>query len=74
MQAERDQLRREKANFQRMAKANADQAAVHRQMKEAGLIGQGDDGAWAIRNGPSLTDVVNETKAKAQLLNVQKRE
>ena len=39
-------------------------------MKAAGLIGQGDDGAWAIRHGPSLTDVQNESKAK--LLNVSK--
>ena len=35
---------------------------------------QGDDGTWAIRNGPSLADIQNESKAKAQLLNVQKRD
>ena len=74
MQAECAQLKAEKANFQRMAKSNAEQAQVHREMKAAGLIGQGDDGAWAIRNGPSLTDVQNESKAKAKLLNVQKRD
>ena len=43
-------------------------------MKAAGLIGQGDDGAWAIRNGPSLADIKNESKAKAQLLGVEKRD
>ena len=74
MQAECAQLKAEKANFQRIAKANADQAQVHREMKAAGLIGQGDDGTWAIRNGPSLADVARESKSKAQLLGVEKRE
>ena len=43
-------------------------------MKEAGLVGKGDDGTWAIRNGPSLKEVENQSKGKAQLLNVEKRE
>ena len=39
LQAERDRLQAEKANLQRMAQANAEQAEVHRQMKAAGLVG-----------------------------------
>ncbi len=74
MQAERDQLRAEKAQFQRQAQVNAEQAAVHRAMKQAGLVGKAQDGTWAISNGPSLKDMENQSKAKAQLLNVEKRE
>ena len=72
MQAERDQLRAEKANFQRIAQANAEQAKVHRQMKEAGLVGQNPEGVWAIKGGDSLANPEAGTKAKAQLLNVSK--
>ena len=43
-------------------------------MKEAGLVGKAQDGTWAISNGPSLKDMENQSKAKAQLLNVEKRE
>ena len=74
MQAERDQLRAEKAQFQRQAQANSNEAAIHRAMKEAGLVGKSQDGTWAIRNGQSLKDVENQSKGKAQLLNVEKRE
>ena len=74
LQAERDQLRAEKANFQRIAKANAEQAEVHRQMKAAGLIGLAADGTWGISNGQNLVSVAAESKAKAQLLGVEKRE
>ena len=68
LQAERDQWREEKAQFQRQAQANAEQAAVHRAMKEAGLVGKAQDGTWAISNGPSLKEVENQSKGKAQLL------
>ena len=74
MQAERDQLRAEKAQFQRQAQTNAEQAAIHRAMQQAGLVGKSQDGTWAIRNGQSLKDVENQSKGKAQLLNVEKRE
>ena len=74
LQAERDQLREEKANFQKVAQANAQQAAIHRAMKEAGLVGKAQDGTWAISNGPSLKEVENQSKGKAQLLNVEKRD
>ena len=74
LQAERDQLRAEKANFQRIAQANAEQAKVHRQMKEAGLVGQNPQGVWAIKGGDSLADPEAGTKVKAQLLKVQKNE
>ena len=70
LQAERDQLREKKANFQKVAQANAQQAAIHRAMKEAGLVGKAKDGTWAIAHGPSLREVENSSKGKAQLLNV----
>ena len=43
-------------------------------MKEAGLVGQNPQGVWAIKGGDCLTDPEAGTKAKAQLLNVQKRD
>ena len=72
MRAERDRLRAEKANLQRMAQANAEQAEVHRQMKAAGLVGQNDQGVWAIRGGDNVADEAAKSKNKAQLLNVSK--
>ena len=73
LQAERDQLRAEKANFQRIAKANAEQAQIHRDMKAANLIGQNDQGVWAIRGGENLVTAAAESKEKAKLLNVSKQ-
>ena len=43
-------------------------------MKEAGLVGQNPQGVWAIKGGDCLADPEAGTKAKAQLLNVQKRD
>ena len=72
LQAERDRLRAEKANLQRMAQANAEQAEVHRQMKAAGLVGQNDQGVWAIRVDDNDSDEAAKSKNKAQLLKVSK--
>ena len=74
MQAERDQLRAEKANLQRMAQANAEGADILKRLIDAELVGKADDGTYGIRDGPSLGVVLHQSKAKAQLLGVQKGE
>ena len=72
MQAERDRLRAEKANLQRMVQSNAEGADVLKRLIDAELVGKADDGSWAIKDGPSLGAVAHQSKAKAQLLNVSK--
>ena len=72
MQAERDRLRAEKANLQRMVQSNAEGADVLKRLIDAELVGKADDGTYGIRDGPSLGAVAHQSKAKAQLLNVSK--
>ena len=74
MKAQRDQLQAEKANLQRMVQANAEGADVLKRLVDAELVGKADDGTYAIANGPSLGAVAHQSKAKAQLLGVQKGE
>ena len=74
MKAQRDQLQAEKANLQRMVQANAEGADVLKRLVDAEMVGKADDGTWAIKDGPSLGAVAHQSKAKAQLLGVQKGE
>ena len=72
MQAERDRLRAEKANLQRMSQANAEGAGVLKELVDLGLVGQDPNGKWGIYGGDKVAKEAAETKAKAQLLNVSK--
>ena len=74
IQTERDRLQAEKANLQRMAQANAEGADILKRLIDAELVGKADDGTYGIANGPSLGAVAHQSKAKAQLLGVQKGE
>ena len=55
-----------------MVQQNLEEANVHREMKAAGLVGQNDQGVWAIRGGDNLAEEASKSKEKAQLLNVSK--
>ena len=70
IQAERDRPRAEKANLQRMAQANAHDAEVLKNLKDADLVGVAKDGTYAIAGGPSLATVAHQSKEKAKLLSV----
>ena len=72
IQTERDRLRAEKANLQRMAAANADGANILKGLVDMGLVGQDPNGKWGIYGGDKVAKEAAETKAKAQLLNVSK--
>ena len=65
IQAERDRLRAEKANLQRMVQSNAEGAGILKQLVDMGLVGQDPNGKWGIYGGDKVAKEAAETKAKA---------
>ena len=65
IQAERDRLRAEKANLQRMSQSNAEGAGILKQLVDMGLVGQDPNGKWGIYGGDKVAKEAAETKAKA---------